>query len=78
MKELTLNQLTPGQTMRVTRLTCGKVLRRSLLAHGLTGGTSVRCLHRNPRGAAALYEVRGSLLAIRKSDAVGIIGERLP
>lgn len=75
MTEFTLNQLTPGQSLRVTRVECGKELRRSLLSHGLTGGTYVRCLRLGPRGTSALYEVRGSMLALRSSDGKRIFGE---
>ena len=78
MKELMLTQLTPGQTLRVTRMECGKELRRSLLSHGLTGGTYVRCLRLGPRGTSALYEVRGSMLALRSSDGKRIFGELIP
>ena len=78
MTELTLNQLTPGQSLRVTRMECGKELRRSLLSHGLTGGTYVRCLRLGPRGASALYELRCSMLALRSSDGKRIFGELIP
>lgn len=76
MKEITLDRLTPGQAARVMRIETGEELRQRLLAHGLTGGTYVRCLRLGPGGASALYEIRGSMLAIRSSDSRQILGER--
>ena len=75
MKEITLNLLSPGQTARVTRIETGEELRQRLLSLGFTGGTYVLCLRTGPGGASALYEVRGSMLAIRSSDGKQIFME---
>ena len=40
---------------------------------GIIKGTRIRCLGVNPGKSMAIYEFRGSVIAIRKSDSAGII-----
>lgn len=63
----TLSRLPQGQDGNVTSISTEETLRRRLLDFGLTEGTGVRCL-RVCRGMMLLL-VRGTMLALRRSDA---------
>ena len=39
---------------------------------GIIKGTRIRCLGVNPGKSMAIYEFRGSVIAIRKTDSAGI------
>ena len=39
---------------------------------GIIQGTRIRCLGENPGKSMAIYEFRGSVIAIRKSDSADI------
>ena len=41
----------------------------------LPPGTEVRCLHKSPAGSPAAYEIRGAVIALRRTDAAQITVE---
>ncbi len=53
--------------------TCG--LRRRLRELGLVEGTAVECLGESPAGDPRAYYVRGTVLALRRRDAEGVLVE---
>lgn len=67
--QITLQQLSPGQSAVVTALCAQGALRRRLLDFGLTEGTRVRCLRVASARGPMLFRVRGTLLALRRADA---------
>ena len=73
MNMTTLSQLRPGQRAVVLENHCTRELRHRLEDLGLTPGLELLCLHTAPSGSPAAYEVRGALIALRRSDAESIL-----
>lgn len=67
--EIKLNMLREGQCGRITALHIGGVMRRRLIDFGLIEGTTIRCLRSAPFGGPTLYRVRGTMLALRRTDS---------
>lgn len=65
----TLDQLLPGQSGRVTRVSGEGALRRRLMDMGLVAGVDVMLLKRAPLGDPLEYKLRGYHLSLRKSEA---------
>ncbi|MCS6843130.1 MAG: ferrous iron transport protein A [Caldilineales bacterium] len=65
----TLDQLLPGQSAQVRKVSGDGALRRRLMDMGLTAGTTVTVLKASPLGDPVEYRVRGYLLTLRKSEA---------
>ena len=63
---LSLNDIQPGQTARVTELLVSGAMRRRLMDLGLTADTQVECLGVSPLGDPASYRIRGAVIAIRR------------
>lgn len=66
---LRLNALPAGQTGTVAAVEGHGALQRRLQELGLTRGAPVRCLDRRRSGRAGCYDVRGTVLALRRSDS---------
>ena len=75
--EFWLDSLTPGMQAVVTRIACPEALARRLADFGLVEGTNVTCRYRSPGGSVFALELRGTVLAIRKSDLRQIAARRL-
>lgn len=71
-----LNRVRPGERARVRTLETAGAMRRRLLDIGLVEGTEVECVGRSPGGDPAAYLIRGAVIAIRDSDAAGILVSR--
>ena len=66
---MTLNQLAIDSTGKVDKLHCDGNIRRRLLDLGIIANTPIKAVLKSPSGDPTAYEVRGSLIAIRKEDA---------
>ena len=67
---MTLSNLTPGMTARITGYESGnRAYRAKLLALGLTRGTTIRMVNAEPLGDPVQLEVRGFNVSLRKSEA---------
>ena len=75
MSRMALSQLLPGRGGVVREIRCAPALEMRLEDLGLTEGTEVRCLHKSPAGTPAAYEIRGAVIALRRSDAEQILVE---
>lgn len=76
MKESSyLCDMEPGQNARIKKLAASGSIRRRLFDMGLTEDTPVTCLNIGPCGSPASYLIRGSVIAIRKSDGKTILIE---
>ena len=75
--EFWLDSLKPGMQAVVTRICCPEALARRLADFGLVEGTAVSCRYRSPGGDVSALELRGTVLAIRKSDLRQIAARRL-
>ena len=67
-----MNRLMPGQTAVVGRIDVGAQLQKRLDHLGVIEGTRVRCLRICPLRDPALYQMRGTVLALRGRDAAKI------
>lgn len=77
-RSLTLADLLEGQQAVVHTLNSHGSLRRRLRDLGLIEGTPVRCLHISPLGDPVAYGIRGSVVALRRSDAGQVFVEGDP
>lgn len=68
----TLDRVALGSSVRVIGLDLDGLLRRRLLDLGFVLGTTVRPLRRSPLGDPTAYEVMGSVVALRRSEAARI------
>ncbi|MCS6859027.1 MAG: ferrous iron transport protein A [Abditibacteriales bacterium] len=68
----TLAALRPGERGVVQTLHCTGLTRRRLLDLGLVPGTEVEAVMVSPNGDPIAYQVRGTLLALRREDAASI------
>ena len=75
---LRLSALPAGHTGTVAAVEGRGALERRLQELGLTRGAVVRCLDRRRNGRAGCYDVRGTVLALRRSDSRGVWLEREP
>lgn len=71
--ERCLDRLSVGESAEIIRILPSKDIRRRLLDIGLTKGTRVECVGRSPLGDPSAYLVRGTVVAIRNSDAELVI-----
>ena len=78
MEAIPLSRLPTGQRAVVIELNCSEALCRRLEDLGMMEGTGLRCLHRSPAGSPAAYELRGSVIALRREDAAEIFIEVQP
>ncbi|HLA42379.1 MAG TPA: FeoA family protein [Aggregatilineales bacterium] len=69
---VTLDQLNPGQSAIIRKVSAEKILRRRLLDMGLTRGIKVELLKAAPMGDPLEYRIRDYHLSLRKSEARNI------
>jgi ferrous iron transport protein A len=65
----TLDQLAKGQTARVVGLTSTGLNRRRMMDLGILPGTQITIELVSPMGDPTAYQVRGAVVALRKSQA---------
>ena len=75
--EISLRELSPGMTARVTGLYCEDALKKRLADFGLVPGTELSCRYRSPGGSVTALELRKTVLAIRTRDLGHIRAEVL-
>ena len=76
--EIALNELRPGMTACVTKISCGEAFCRRLRHFGFVPGTVLRCRYRSPDKKVTALELRCTVLAIRTRDLQKIRCEVLP
>lgn len=67
-----LNDLTAGESAAVKEILSQGSLRRRFLDIGLVEDTVVTCVGESPLGDPAAFEIRGAVIAIRRSDCEDI------
>ena len=72
MEPKTLAQLSVGETAVVVELTQQGPLRRRLQDLGFTPGARVTALFESPAGDPVAYEVRGTVIDLRRADSARI------
>ena len=66
---LSLADLAPGADARVEEVDAASPIGRRLLDLGFVPGTAVRVLRRAPLGDPTEYELRGTRLCLRRTEA---------
>ena len=68
----TLYDVPIGKTVVVEYLNCSGNIRRRLLDLGIIKGTKIKPIFKSPSGDPTAFEVRGTVLAIRKENCKDI------
>ena len=76
--ERNLSQLPPGTLAAICGLTASGDMRRHLMDLGFTPGAGVCPLYSAPSGSPTAYRIRGSTIALRRSDAACVLVTLLP
>lgn len=69
---MTLDKLELNKTSKITKLNCIGNIRRRMLDLGIIKDTSITPILKSPSGNLVAYEVRGTIIAIRKEDSCKI------
>ena len=72
-KEKPLCDFEIGSVCRVTKLTANGFIQRRMLDLGIVEGTKIEVLHQSPLGDPIAYQIRGTVIALRKEEAIQII-----
>ncbi len=73
---LRLSDLGEGESAYVKEVSARPGMDRRLTDLGLVPGTRVTCVLKSPAGDPRAYWIRGTLIALRRSDAGGVSLER--
>ena len=73
--ERRLSALVAGQGAVIKEITGNESMRRRLIDLGFDAGATVLCLFCAPLNDPSAYLIKGSVIALRKEDAHGIILE---
>jgi ferrous iron transport protein A len=67
--EVTLDALAPGQAASITHITADPALKLHLMELGFVAGSSITYLMSTPFGDPHIYSLRGTSIALRKTEA---------
>lgn len=70
---ITLDRLKPRQNAIIRQIRICGTLEQRLADLGLIEGTKITCRMVAPCGSPAAYEFRGTVVALRSTDAAGIL-----
>lgn len=74
MRQIPLCDIKKGECMIIKEIAVKGELRRRLMDIGFVEGTKAECVRISPAGDPKAYFVRGTVIALRKEDAAGILG----
>ena len=69
MELITLDKLPLYSCGKIDSVHCNSNTKRRLLDLGLINGTKITPILRNPMGDPIAYEIRGTIIALRKEDS---------
>lgn len=75
--EIRLDGLRPGKEAVVIAFYCPERLRCRLKDFGMVEGTVVRCQYRSPGADISALRLRGTTLAIRRTDLAQIVAKEV-
>lgn len=64
----TLNKLPLNTTAKILDINCSSNIKRRLLDLGFIKNTNITPILKSPSGDPVAFEIRGSIIAIRKED----------
>jgi ferrous iron transport protein A len=73
METLTLNKLNINEKGTVMAVENTGSVKRRMLDLGVVRGSKIECVGRSPLGDPSAYLIKGAVVAIRASDANGVI-----
>lgn len=76
-KLIHLNKLPMGSSSIVEELMAEGIIRRRMLDLGLIHGTTIKSLMKSPAGDPIAYEIRGTVIALRKEVASKILVRKI-
>ena len=68
-----LDKLEIGEIAQVDKLTCIGDMRRRMLDLGMVKGTPICAILKSPCGDPTAFEIRGTIIALRKEDSQNIL-----
>ena len=68
MNIITLDKLPINTLGKVCNINCNESVKRRLLDLGLIKGTAIAPVFKSPFGNPVAYEIRGTIIALRKCD----------
>ena len=71
--KITLDKLPLNKAGKIIKINVNNNLKRRLLDLGLIDDTKIKCLYKSPFNDPTAYLIRGSVIALRKSDAKDIL-----
>ncbi len=74
---ITLDELETGECGFIVKLSNEDSMRRRLMDIGLVEETRVVCVGQSPAGDPKAYQIRGSVMALRRTDGQKITVRRL-
>ena len=74
---MTLSELVPGQSAKITLVSASPVIRQRILDMGLIPGVTVRMERKGPMGHPYWIGCNGTSLALRQEEALGVEAELL-
>lgn len=77
MNIITLDKLPINTLGKVCNINCNGTIKRRLLDLGLIKGTTIKPILKSPLGSPIAYEIRGSVIAIRKCDSNAISVQKI-
>lgn len=69
MQQKSLLSLDIGKTYVLSHVDLQGALRQRILDLGFTEGAEIKCLFKAPSGSPLAFLIRGSVIALRKTDA---------
>jgi ferrous iron transport protein A len=72
-KQVSLSDMPVGSDVIVSKVETKGTIKRRLLDLGFVPGARVKVALQSPVGDPIAYEIRGTVIALRKSDAHGIL-----
>lgn len=70
---ITLDKLQINATAKISKLNCSNIIRRRLLDLGFVPETNITPVFKSFSGDPTAFEVRGTIIALRKEDSCEII-----
>lgn len=68
-KHIILSELNLNITAKIAKINCSGSDRRRFLDLGIIKDTKIKPILKSPSGDPRAYEIRGSIIALRKDDA---------
>lgn len=69
MSNQTLDRISLGKTVTISKLNCNKLIQRRLLDLGIIGSTKITPVLKSSIGNLVAYEIRNNIIALRSEDA---------